>query len=292
MIVDRVDSLPPKIRLTPDDIVPGVSFKTQRKGHEPEELVFIGTGLGVDRRGKERYEARLFNPATAKDVVTPFSSLVKGEVGMSRVIEMSPREGDGYALVGEEPSQRGGVLLELGTDMVIVSQKTEAGAKGEEIFTIISRVEDGNVVLESPERPGRQMFRVPETDLLRRESDALNLIPVDPKFSLLKDAPRLGRVLDSREVPDPKEYLPGKVSGTTTASRDVRAGDIIGGLRPERSMADVLQNPNGVLDEAIDTAARRMLLVDGGKDSVRELVLLLALKGGQLARLPIMRRGR
>lgn len=278
------NSLPSKLRLTPDDLVPGRSFTTLRKGHDEETVVLQGMGMGRDRRGRERYEVRLVNPATQKTVVTDYERFINGRIGMSRVIDAAPLKTDVVSSVQTKLDQPGNPMPELGTDMVVVVTKDNAN---DEVFTVVSRTEDDCAILALPESLHRQMFRIPTEDLLKGESEALIFKPVNPKFSLLKEAHEKG----FNRVKVDKIEESGVYSDGPAASRDVRGGEIIGGLLPPRTLEERLQSPEGVFVDAIDAAARSMLTMEDKGSATKGLALLLALKGGHLINLPFAKSG-
>jgi len=281
MATDRINTLPNILKLRPEDLVPGRSFTTLRKGHEPEQVVFEGTGMGKDRRGRDRFEVRLVNPDTNKPVNASYDRFINGRVGMSRVIVAEPILAEPIVRESERSDQ---ITERFGSDMVVVTSK---GGIGEEIFTVVSKVEDGLVILESPEKPGKQILRIPEEDLRTGESDSFYLRTIDPKFSLLKDAVRLEKEVLERKDP-PLSYVR-EVRGygqRLIPSRDIAAAEVAGGLLPARTIDEILKSPEGVLIEAIDAAARRMIELARGGDGVAQgLAWLFALKEGNLVNL-------
>lgn len=282
------DGLLNKLRLTPDDLVPGRTFTTIRKGHTEEMIAFEGIGRGRDRRGRERLEAKFVNLETGKAVVAGYDRFINGRVGMSRVIDAAPLPDMHESPASLITTQSGLPLPELGTDMIVVVPKDGVG---QEVFTVVSKVEGDDTILSLPERRDRQLLRIPRDDLLRGESDGVYLRPVDPKFSLLKDVPEPEALLPREKVQDESAEEPKIYSDGPAHSLDVRAGEIIGDLLPPRTLEERLRNPEAVFLEAIDIAAKRMLEMGRNDFSRKALAMLMALKGGNLAHLPLSKQG-
>jgi len=246
----------------------GSILVTRTRGQTPEMVLVervLERGVGM------------INLLDGRPFTASLDSLARGRVGRSEVVGGVGRNVDVDSEGGDRKAES-----ELGTDMVIVTSK---GAGEEGILTIVSGTDSGSTVLSTPERPDRQMLRVPTEDLKKGESDSLQFTLVPSKFSLLKVAHELNGLVASQKSfveQEPMIPCPGGV-----ISRDVEAAEVIGGSLPVRTIDEVLEHPNKVFLEGMRRAAVRMVK-DG---DARHLVVLLALGSGVLAKLPILNRG-
>ena len=251
-------------------VKPGDLLVTQMPG-KPAEVALVADVVGAT--------VGLVNLNQGKPFSASLKNISRGRVGRSEIV------GEEKKPVGETKSSGGSetdATSVLGTDMVVVKSK----GSDEEILTVVTGIDDGSVVLSSPEKRDTQMLRIPEEELRNGKSGDLTFEPVDRKFSLLKDSAMLEETAEKIRKERICAEKPVYVHSGGIKSRDVESANIIGGMLPDRTAEERRRNPDGVFQEAIALAARKMLK-NGEK---RALAAALALSMGTLSRLPLLEK--
>ena len=228
---------------------------TQMNGRAPE------TVLVSDVRGRA---VEMLNFNDGRPFTTSVSNVAKGRIGRSAIIE---------EISSNAPApQTSDALNRLGTDMVVVSPKDG----GEEVLTRVSSVDNGAVVLSTPEHPDKQLVRIPEEDLISGESDALRFKLVPAKFSMLLDSERLEKELEAKRRAQILAESTITADETSVHSRDLNAGEVVGGVLPNWSLEDRIQNPYAVFQEGVSLAVKALI----EKGEAKALAAAIAVYGG------------
>lgn len=221
----------------------------------------------------------LVNLDEGRPFSTSLKNISRGRVGRSEIVggEKKPA-GEAKSSGGSETD----ATSVLGTDMVVVKSR----GSDEEILTVVTGIDDGSVVLSSPEKRGTQMLRIPEEELRNGKSGDLFFEPVNPKFSLLKDSVRLEKEAQEKRRERINADKPVEMHFGGFRSRDVDVAVIVGEVLPERTAEERDKDPNAVFQKGTALAVKNML----ANGEIGAVAAALALSMGTLARLPLLER--
>lgn len=225
----------------------------------------------------------MVNLKEGRPFVTSLNRVDSGKMGKSEIVSSEVSTvNNGQVSRDQDPD----MAARLGTDMVVVTSKGSKGSKGskEEVLMVVTGLDEGSVVLSSPEKPDRQMLKIPEDELMRGESGDLTFRTVDLKFSLLKESSKLDEELEKKRKEKINTERPVVECPGGFRSRDVDVAIAVGEMLPNRTTEERLKEPDAIFQRGMALAVRTM--IENGE--AKALVAAMALSFGNLARLSML----